>query len=43
MNLLTIIIIGVINFIVIVNHIIYLNKEYEYDFSNNEMLEDIKK
>ena len=45
LNLLTIIIIGIISFIVIINinHIIYLNKEYAYDFSNTEMLEDIKK
>ena len=45
LDLLTIIIIGITSFIVIINinHIIYLNKEYEYDFSNNEILEDINK
>lgn len=44
-DLLTIIIIGITSFIVIINinHIIYLNKEYEYNFSNNEILEDINK
>ena len=44
-DLLTIIIIGIASFIVIINinHIIYLNKEYEYNFSNNEILEDINK
>lgn len=45
LDLLTIIIIGITSFIVIINinHIMYLNKEYEYDFSNNEILEDINK
>lgn len=45
LDLLTIIIVGITSFIVIINinHIIYLNKEYEYDFSNNEILEDINK
>ena len=45
LDLLTIIIIGITSFIVIINinHIIYLNKEYEYNFSNNEILEDINK
>lgn len=45
LDLLTIIIVGITSFIVIINinHIMYLNKEYEYDFSNNEILEDINK
>lgn len=45
LDLLTIIIVGITSFIVIINinHIIYLNKECEYDFSNNEILEDINK
>lgn len=43
LDLLTIIIIGITSFIIIINinHMIYLNKEYEYDFSNNEILENI--
>ena len=45
LDLLTIIIIGITSFIVIINinHIIYLNKEYQYDFSDNDILEDVKK
>lgn len=44
LNLLTILIIGITSFIVIINinHIIYLNKEYEYDFSNDYLIEEIK-
>lgn len=45
LSLITLLIIGITSFIVIINinHILYLNKEYEYDFSNIEILDDVNK